>query len=67
MQTLYPIIRRVRRPLVAVEPVTIEPAKPAVVAPVVEPAATLPVAEVVVPAEPSEPSHEKTSGKRHAR
>ena len=67
MHEMYPIVHRVRRSLFPSAPIPIEPAKPAVVEPVAEPVAPVPVAEAVVPIEPSESSHEKTSGKRHAR
>ena len=63
MQTLYPIIRRVRRPLVVAVAVT--ETKPPVVVPPVEPVP--PVAETVREIEPPTSEHEKISGKRNAR
>jgi hypothetical protein len=65
MQGLYPIVRRVRRPLTVIEPATVAgPIAPAIGLPV-EPVP--PVAETVVAVEPPKSGHEKVSGKKHAR
>ena len=63
MQTLYPIIRRVRRPLVVAVAVT--ETKSPVVVPPVEPVPL--VADAVHEVEPPKSDDEKISGKRNAR
>ena len=70
MQTLYPIIRRVRRSLVLTEAVGDGPPKPQVVVASVEavqPVETEPKAQAVARIEPAKSSDEKVSTNTDAR